>query len=62
MITGFLLIIAIGFLAGLFVTPPAPGQVVAGLIPGFAGIDSVLLATAMLGATVMPHVVYCIRR
>ncbi|OLF08604.1 divalent metal cation transporter [Actinophytocola xanthii] len=29
-----------------------------GLIPGFAGTDSVLLATGMLGATVMPHVIY----
>lgn len=29
-----------------------------GLLPGFAGNDSVLLATGMLGATVMPHVVF----
>ncbi|MGS0685701.1 Nramp family divalent metal transporter [Nakamurella sp. GG22] len=57
-ITGFLLIIAIGFLAGLFVAPPSPAEVAAGLIPRFDGLDSVLLATAMLGATVMPHVVY----
>jgi manganese transport protein len=27
-------------------------------VPGFAGTDSVLLATGMLGATVMPHVIY----
>src|SRR5664279_1398770 len=58
MITGFLLVIAIGFLAGLFVSPPSPAGVAAGLIPRFDGLDSVLLATAMLGATVMPHVVY----
>src|SRR6185436_6454894 len=57
-ITGFLLIIAIGFLAGLFVSPPSAADVAAGLIPRFDGLDSVLLATAMLGATVMPHVVY----
>ena len=30
----------------------------AGLHPGFAGTDSVLLATGILGATVMPHVIY----
>ncbi|MCG8916420.1 Nramp family divalent metal transporter [Actinokineospora sp. PR83] len=30
----------------------------AGLVPGFAGVDSVLLATGMLGATVMPHAIY----
>lgn len=56
--TGFLIIIAIGFLAGLFVAPPAVGETAAGLIPRFAGMDSVMLAAAMLGATVMPHAVY----
>ena len=29
-----------------------------GFIPGFEGTDSVLLATGILGATVMPHVIY----
>ena len=58
LITGFLVIIAVGFLAGLFVAPPSAADVAAGLIPRFDGLDSVLLATAMLGATVMPHVVY----
>ena len=57
-ITGLLMIIAIGFLSSLFVDPPSPGQVVPGLVPRFAGAESVLLATAMLGATVMPHAVY----
>ena len=58
LISGFLLIIAVGFLAGLFVSPPSPAGVIGGLVPRFDGLDSVLLATAMLGATVMPHVVY----
>ena len=58
LITGFLVIIAVGFVAGLFVSPPSAAGVASGLIPGFDGMDSVLLATAMLGATVMPHVVY----
>jgi len=57
-ITGFLAIIAVGFLAGLFVSPPSATDVASGLLPRFDGLDSVLLATAMLGATVMPHVVY----
>ena len=57
-ITGLLLIIAIGFLTSLFVNPPPIGDVVAGIIPRFHGAQSVLLATAMLGATVMPHAVY----
>ncbi len=57
-ITGLLLVIAVGFLSSLFVDPPSPGQVAPGLIPRFDGTESVLLATAMLGATVMPHAVY----
>ena len=57
-ITGLLLVITIGFLASLVVNPPPPGAVADGLIPRFDGADSVLLATAMLGATVMPHAVY----
>ena len=57
-ISGLLLIIAIGFLTSLFVAPPPAGEVAAGLLPRFQGAESVLLATAMLGATVMPHAVY----
>jgi len=57
-ITGLLLIIAIGFLTSLFVNPPPIGDVIAGITPRFNGAQSVLLATAMLGATVMPHAVY----
>lgn len=57
-ITGLLLVIAIGFLSSLFVRTPPAAEVVGGLLPRFAGPESVLLATAMLGATVMPHAVY----
>ena len=57
-IAGLLLIIAVGFLASLVVNPPPPGEVIGGLVPRFDGVASVLLATAMLGATVMPHAVY----
>jgi manganese transport protein len=57
-ICGLLLVIALGFATSLFVAPPPPGPVVAGLLPRFDGAESVLLATAMLGATVMPHAVY----
>jgi manganese transport protein len=51
-------IITIGFLAGLFISPPDAGGVLAGLMPGFQGPDTVLLAASMLGATVMPHAIY----
>ena len=57
-ISGLLLIIAIGFLTSLFVEPPPAAAVAAGLLPRFHGAESVLLATAVLGATVMPHAVY----
>lgn len=57
-ITGLLLVISIGFLTSLVVNPPPAAEVAGGLIPRFEGTDSVLLATAMLGATVMPHAVY----
>jgi manganese transport protein len=53
-----LLIITIGFLAGLVVSPPNAAGVARGMIPGFQGSDSVLLAAGMLGATVMPHAIY----
>ena len=57
-ITGLLAIIALGFLTSLFVAPPSVDEVAGGLVPTFAGPESVLLAAAMLGATVMPHAVY----
>lgn len=57
-IVGLLMVIAIGFTCSLFIDPPPGGQVASGLLPRFAGAESVLLATAMLGATVMPHAVY----
>lgn len=57
-VIGLLAIIAVGFLAGLFVTPPDAGAVLDGLIPRFDGSDSVVLAASMLGATVMPHAIY----
>ncbi|MCW2653732.1 MAG: manganese transport protein [Mycobacterium sp.] len=57
-IIGLLLIIAIGFLASVFVAPPTVGPALSGLLPRFHGSESLLLAAAMLGATVMPHAVY----
>lgn len=57
-IVGLLLVIVVGFLAGLLVGPPDPGEMLGGLLPRLAGTDSVLLAASMLGATVMPHAIY----
>jgi manganese transport protein len=57
-IVGLLAIIAIGFLAGLFVHAPDGVGVLGGLIPRFQGTGSIVLAASMLGATVMPHAIY----
>ncbi|MFF1877219.1 Nramp family divalent metal transporter [Leifsonia sp. NPDC058230] len=57
-ILGLLGVIAIGFLAGLFVSPVDWGEAAGGLVPRFDGAPTVLLAASMLGATVMPHAIY----
>lgn len=57
-VMALLLIITIGFMAGLFITGVSWGETVAGLVPRFDGAGSVLLAASMLGATVMPHAIY----
>jgi manganese transport protein len=53
-----LAVIAVGFVAGLFVHPPEAGAALSGLVPRFEGSGTVLLAASMLGATVMPHAIY----
>jgi len=56
-VIGLLAVVLLGFLYQTLQVGPLTGAG-AGLVPGFAGTDSVLLATGMLGATVMPHVIY----
>ena len=51
-------VILVGFVSGLFFTDIDGAALAGGLFPHFEGTDSVLLATSMLGATVMPHVIY----
>ncbi len=57
-VIGLLVVIAVGFLAGLFYADVDWGRAAAGLVPGFEGRESVLLAASMLGATIMPHAIY----
>ncbi len=57
-IIALLAVIAVGFVAGLLVSPLSWGGVVGGLVPRFQGTETVLLAASMLGATVMPHAIY----
>jgi len=53
-----LAVIAVGFLAGLVVSPVDWRAAANGLVPRFDGAPTVLLAASMLGATVMPHAIY----
>ncbi|WP_344339549.1 Nramp family divalent metal transporter [Agrococcus versicolor] len=56
-VTGLLVVIAVGFTAGVVVAPPG-AEALGGLVPRFEGPDTVLLAASILGATVMPHAIY----
>ena len=58
LIISMMVIVAVGFSAGVFLSPPAPTDVAAGLLPAFDGSQSVLLAASILGATIMPHAIY----
>ena len=57
-IVALLSIVFLGFLYDLAVVGGDPAGVAGGLVPGFAGNDSLLLVAGIIGATVMPHVVY----
>jgi len=51
-------VIVVGFAWSAVGAAPQPSAVLSGLTPRFQGPDTVLLATAILGATVMPHAIY----
>jgi len=57
-IIGMLAVILLGFLYNTLSIGADPGAVAGGLVPSFAGTESILLAVGILGATVMPHVIY----
>ena len=58
-IIGLLGLVALGFLYDIVaVGNQSASGIAEGLIPGFEGSESVLLAIGIIGATVMPHVVY----
>jgi manganese transport protein len=57
-IAGLLLVIGLGFGYTLIGSGVDVAGAAAGLVPSFAGPDSLVLATGILGATVMPHVIY----
>jgi manganese transport protein len=57
-IIGFLGVIMLGFLYDTLRIGFDAGAAAKGFVPHFDGSDSILLATGILGATVMPHVIY----
>jgi manganese transport protein len=58
-IAGMVGVIVAAFAFEVFKTEPSGSEIGKHLlVPGFSGTESVLLATGILGATVMPHVVY----
>ncbi len=57
-VVALLAVVVVGFVTGLAFAPPDPAEAAAGLVPRFAGSETVLLAASMLGATVMPHAIY----
>ena len=57
-IAGLLGVILLGFVYEMLNAGADPGAIAGGFVPGFEGSGSVLIATGILGATVMPHVIY----
>src|SRR3954454_15968748 len=51
-------VILVSFLLLVVRVPIDLGGAVAGLVPRFDGVQSLVLATGILGATVMPHAIY----
>ncbi len=57
-IVGLLLLVMAAFLYETILGHASASQVVAGLVPRLHGRDSVFLASGIVGATVMPHVIF----
>ncbi|PRX99832.1 Nramp family divalent metal transporter [Allonocardiopsis opalescens] len=57
-VAGMLGVIAVGFAYSAVAARPELEPFTAGLVPRLEGLDSLLLAVGILGATVMPHAVY----
>lgn len=57
-IGGFVLVIGVAYLTQFVLARPDLASLGAGFIPSFQGTGSVYLAVGIIGATVMPHVIY----
>lgn len=57
-VSGMVMMVVMAFAFQTFLANPKPTEVLSGLFPSFDGVGSILLATGILGATVMPHAIY----
>lgn len=58
-ISAMVAVIALCYVAEIFIVRPDWGDIVAHVVrPRFSGSESVLLATGIIGATVMPHAIF----
>jgi manganese transport protein len=57
-VTALFCVILVAFLLLVVRVPIDPAGAASGLIPRFDGVTSLVLATGILGATVMPHAIY----
>jgi manganese transport protein len=57
-IAGLFGVVFLGFAYNVIWVGASGAAIAEGLVPTFAGTDSVLLAVGIIGATVMPHVIY----
>ncbi|BCG59363.1 Nramp family divalent metal transporter [Paenibacillus sp. URB8-2] len=58
-IAAMILVVVLAFAFQVIMAKPDMGDVFHGIVtPSFQGVDSVLLAAGILGATVMPHAIY----
>lgn len=57
-ISVMVLMVVLAFAFQTFLAHPDAGSIITGFIPKLEGVNSLLLATGILGATVMPHAIY----
>ncbi|CAM3119676.1 Nramp family divalent metal transporter [Sporolactobacillus spathodeae] len=57
-IAAMVFIVVIAFACEIFFAMPQMAPLMAGFVPQFQGVGSVMLAAGILGATVMPHAIY----
>ncbi|WP_405064676.1 Nramp family divalent metal transporter [Kribbella sp. NBC_01505] len=57
-IIGLLAVVLVGFVVSTIQSEPSASGVLGGMVPRLDGVQSLVLAAGMLGATVMPHAIW----